>query len=230
MRPTYYKIFLLLISCWHLASAQDTLRLPVIIKWTPSMLLDPDNSLTLGVEIPISRRGSIQQEIGWGHNQFNAHSYEKEQFPTRQTWRLRSQFRLYIPSFSVGRDKFYLAVEYFRKNVLTERYQSVGRLCNPTTGTCVYFEEITIRSNRRVNAFHGKAGYVFFLSSHFILDLYVGAGIRDLVVTDNSGNNLPNNTNRLWDWRTTRPGRYGTMPSISAGFHLGIAFNQKPSP
>ncbi|MCU0341469.1 MAG: DUF3575 domain-containing protein [Spirosomaceae bacterium] len=222
--PRYTLIILVLFGCfWQTAQSQDTLRLDYILKWTPSMLLDPENSIMLGAEIPIGKRWSVQQEVGWGHNAFNAYSNEKARYPNRQTWRFRTQIRFYFPTFSYNGDKFYIAGEYFRKNVLTDSYQGVGRLCNPTTGACAFFEELEVRSNRRVNAFQGKIGYLFYLSPRFVLDLYVGGGIRDLLVTDNASGTPPNAPVRGFDLRSTRPGRYGTMPGISAGFHLGIA-------
>lgn len=201
-----------------------------ILKTIPSTLIDPDNTFTLGVEVPLSSRWSVQQEVGWGHHSFNVFSSEREQYPNRQTWRFRPQVRYYFSDISSPNGSFFIALEYFHKMVLTDQVQGVGRDCNPLTGACAYFEEMPVRTRRRVSAGHFKWGYAFQSQHRMTLEIYMGLGIRELVVTDNSGGAT---TNNLWarggflSFRPDRPGYYGTMPGVSAGFALGYAFRPR---
>lgn len=201
-----------------------------ILKTIPSTLIDPDNTFTLGVEVPLANHWSVQQEVGWGHNSFNVLSSEREQYPNRQTWRFRPQVRYYFSDISSPNGSFFIALEYFEKNVLTDGAQAVGRDCNPLTGACAYFQEIPVRTRRRVAAGHFKWGYAFESQHRMALEIYMGLGIRELVVTDNSGGATSNNIwNRggLLSFRPDRPGYYGTMPGFSAGIALGYAFRSR---
>lgn len=219
--------FALLIYILPFLQAQVIPLPKAILKTIPSTLVDPDNTLTLGVEVPLANHWSVQQEVGWGHNSFNVFSSEREQYPNRQTWRFRPQVRYYFSDISSPNGSFFIALEYFQKVVLTDRMQAVGRDCNPLTGACAYFQEIPVRTRRRVAAGHFKWGYAFESQHRMSLEIYMGLGIRELVVTDNSGGATGTN---LWarggflTFRSERPGNYGTMPGVSAGIALGYAF------
>jgi len=225
-----YTILLLLVSSIQLHS-QVYQSPAAIAKWTPSMLLDPDNTLTLGIEVPFTSRWSVQQEIGWGHNSFNLYSTERERFPNRTTWRYRTQIRYYLSRNPTTTGNSYIAGEYLRKNVFTDELRAVGRQCNAQTGNCAFFEEINVRSNRMVNAFHAKFGYLIITSEGLCFDIYLGAGIRDLRVTDNAGSEvLPNLGTNFFNIRPTRAGNYGTNLGLSGGFSIGYAFRKKEKP
>ncbi|WP_428659768.1 DUF3575 domain-containing protein [Runella sp.] len=199
-----------------------------ILKTIPSTLIDPDNTLTLGLEVPLTNRWSVQQEVGWGHNSFNVYSSEREEYPNRQTWRFRSQIRYYFSDISSPNGSFFIALEYFRKNVLTDQIQSVGRDCDPLTGACAYFQVLPVRINRQVSAGHFKWGYAFSTQSKITIEIYMGLGIRSLIVKDNSGRTMTNIfRNRFLTFRPDTPGNYGTMPGVSAGIALGYAFRPR---
>ncbi|MEZ4905247.1 MAG: DUF3575 domain-containing protein [Spirosomataceae bacterium] len=180
------KIIIYLLFCVmavnQLVDAQDTLHPvimvkstpAVILKFTPSMLLDLDNTLTLGVELPLNSRWSVQQEIGWGNSQFNLWG-DDSLYPHKNNWRFRTQLRYFIFKSTTHQGGWYLAAEYFRKEVFIRQVHAFGRDCNPITGTCAYFQEGILRTRRRVSAIHGKLGYQWILPDNRIsLDLYMG--------------------------------------------------------
>lgn len=211
------------------AWAQDTLRPTVILKFTPSMLLDIDNTLTLGAEVPFSKRWSMQQEVGWGNAYTNLWN-EQSLYPDKNNWRFRTQLRYYFTDPYSPSGGWYFALEYFRKEIFIRQYQALGRQCNPVTGTCAYFEEGILRTRRRVSALHGKFGFQWQFADRMLFDFYIGGGFRKLLVTNDDPLGQANTNlfrTNVFNLRTLRPGRYEAIPSISAGFSLGFLLKQK---
>ncbi|MFN8345263.1 MAG: DUF3575 domain-containing protein [Spirosomataceae bacterium] len=211
------------------AKAQDTLRPAAVLKFTPSMLLDLDNTLTLGAEMPFGKRWGVQQEVGWGSsftNLWNEHSV----YPDKNNWRFRTQLRYYFSNPYSTSGGWYFAMEYFRKEIFIRQYQAFGRQCNTGTGTCAYFEEGILRTRRRVSALHGKFGFQWLIPDRMIFDIYIGGGFRKLLVTNDDPLGQANTNlfrTDVFNLRTLRPGRYEAIPSISAGFSLGFLLKQK---
>ncbi len=228
---TLLKLLNGLIVLWVTSSlqAQDTVRPAVILKFTPSMLLDPDNTLTLGAEIPLSRRWSVQQEVGWGNAYMNLWD-ERSRYAEKNNWRFRTQLRYYFEKPNSKLSGSYFALEYFRKEVFIRQYQAIGRQCNPLTGTCAYFEEGILRTRRRVSALHGKVGYQWLIPDRMVVDIYVGGGFRKLIVSNDDPSGQANTNliqSDLFNLRSLRPGNYEPIVSLSGGFSLGILLTQK---
>ncbi|MDF7822225.1 DUF3575 domain-containing protein [Runella sp. MFBS21] len=203
--------------------AQEQASPSLLLKTIPSTLFDVENSLTLAVEVPFSKHWSVQQELGWGDNAFNIYSRQRELYPNRETWRFRTQIRYYLTDKNTGA---YLAMEYYHKNVVTHSLMGIGQGCNPATGACAYFQEMPIRTNRKVSAAHLKWGCVLETAQRVIIDVYMGMGIRGLVVTDNVGG-ASTFRSEWFTFRPNRPGNYGTTLGISAGIALGYAFRPR---
>lgn len=209
--------------------AQDTLRPKIILKTVPTTLIDPDNTLTLGAEIPIATHWSIYQEAGWGNAALSPWEDGKK-FASKNNFRFRTQGRYYFSDPYSQRGSWYLAAEYYRKEVFIKEYRALGRGCNPATGGCAYFEEGLVKTRRRVSASHVKAGYQVVVPRRLVIDLYLGGGFRKLLVTNDAEEGTINNWfwNRdLFNFRTLRPGSYETTPSITGGFSLGILLGQR---
>lgn len=209
--------------------AQDTLPPRLIVKVTPSMLLDPDNTLALGAEIPLGRGWSLQQEVGWGNAYMNLWD-ERSRYADKNNWRFRTQLRYYFTKPASRLVGSYFALEYFRKEIFIRQYQAIGRQCNPLTGACAYFEEGILRTRRRVSALHAKFGYQWLIPDRMVVDMYIGAGLRKLIVTNNDPLGQVNTNVRdinLFNLRSLRPGHYEPIVSISGGFSLGILLVQK---
>lgn len=207
---------------------QDSTQTSLILKFTPSMLLDLDNTLTLGIEVPLSSLLSVQQEVGWGNSVLNLWD-ERTRYPNKNNWRFRTQVRYIFSKNKSGVGGWYVAVEYFRKEIFIKQLHGFGRDCNPNTGTCAYFEEGLLQTRRRISALHGKLGYQWAVpDARVVFDFYLGGGYRRLIVTNN---NPLGQTNAVWDgffnFRSLRPGKYEPTVSLSAGFSLGIFLGQK---
>lgn len=202
----------------------DTLGSIIILKITPLALFDLDNTVQVGLEVPLRNPAwTIQQELGYGHSAFNLWYGERKQHPDRETWRSRTQIRYYFRQ--QNRNSPYIVGEYLFKKNNEEKYESVGMECNSGPfGPCAYFQNRETHLGRFVNAFHVKWGWQFPMGERMTFDTYVGGGIRALNVKylglpDDARRN--NNNGDFFDIRTNRIGRYGPFPSFSMGFHFG---------
>jgi len=220
-------LWIMSLVCAQTLWGQDTLKPKVILKTTPSMLLDWDNTLALGVEIPLYRHWSLQQDLGWGNSKFNLWG-DGEQYPNKNNWRFRTQLRYYFTDNSVRMGGWYFAAEYFRKEIFIVQNHAFGRDCNPTTGVCAYFEEGLLHTRRRVSALHGKMGYQWFIpDTRLVFDCYFGGGYRRLIVTNDDPSFRGNWVRNPSLFRPIRPQKYEPAVSLSFGFSLGILFAQK---
>ncbi|HEV7350040.1 DUF3575 domain-containing protein [Telluribacter sp.] len=198
----------------------DSLNRQPILKFAPLALFDPDNTLQVGIEIPLpDPRFSVQQEAGYGHSAFNVYPFQREEYPNRETWRFRTQLRMYYRMNESGAG--YFAAEYLFKKNSIQQLKSVGMDC-ASPGQCAYFQTRNVSLGRFVNAFHLKAGWQYYLAPRMNLDVYFGLGMRNLTVRTLGQENeqLRNNSNSLW-FGTDQPGRYGPIGSFTFGFHLG---------
>lgn len=203
----------------------DALKSAIILKITPLALFDLDNTVQLGVEVPLKNPAwSLQQEMGYGHSAFNLWYSERQRYPDRETWRFRTQIRYYF--LKQNRNSPYMAGEYLLKKNMEGKYRSVGMDCSTTQfggQNCAYFQNRRVHLARFVNAFHLKLGWQFSIGNRMALDTYVGAGIRALQVkyVGLPPNSFFNGRRDFLTFRNDWPGRYGPTPSLSAGFHIG---------
>lgn len=197
---------------------------PVLLKFCPIHLLDPDNTLTAGVEIPLGRWTSVQQEVGFGISELNLFYSQRVRYDRFTTWRFRSQVRLYLSRSQTWPRGFYGALEFLHKRVYQYETRSVGRDCNPATGACSYFEITSEPRLKRVNAYHMKFGYQNAISRRFTIDAYLGFGLRSIAIRE-PGEPRPVNRQNDWFWSADTPGIYRPVPSLSAGFHVGYAIS-----
>ncbi|WP_247234230.1 DUF3575 domain-containing protein [Telluribacter sp. SYSU D00476] len=209
------------------AQRPDSLNRQPIIKVTPLTLFDLDNTLQAGIEIPLPNpKYSVQQELGYGHSAFNFFPSEREDYPNKETWRFRTQLRMYYRQNRNGAG--YFAAEYlFKKNSIRE-WRAQGMDCaNPWQ--CAYFENRMVNLGRFLSAYHLKMGWQYILSPRMNLDFYWGLGLRSLTVRNLSVENetLFTDDEPVW-FRPDTPGRYGPAPSLSVGFHLGWILGPLP--
>ena len=197
----------------------------IILKWSPLSLFDIDNTFQVGAEIPLANdRFTIQQDIGYGKSSFNIWYAEEENNPNKSTVKSRTQFRYYF--YEKTRFRSYIAGEYLYKRVVNQETQFVGMDCS-NTGGCAYFQEKNVKQGRFVSALHAKVGWQFYFSNRTTLDLFTGFGLRKAnvrLITPNVGNARFDSD---WDfWRDNSIGSHEVIPSISMGFHLGIALGR----
>lgn len=197
----------------------------VILKWSPLSMFDIDNTVQIGIEIPFKNdRFTIQQEAGYGNSNFNVWYAQEEHRPDESTVKSRTQFRYYF--YEKTRFRSYVAGEYMYKRVVTREMQGVGRECS-LTGGCSYFQNTNVKQGRFVGAFHVKAGWQFYYSNRTTFDLFAGIGLRRAnikMLTPNVENVRIDND--WYFWRNNSIGRQQVVPSLSLGFHLGIALGK----
>lgn len=199
----------------------------VILKFVPLAFFDIDNTVQLGVEVPLKdRRFTIHQELGYGHSVFNPWYINWDNELNKQTFRSRSQFRFYFHEWGAGR--MYVAVEYLHKRVTAQQQMWAGVNCDGNQAGCDYHELRDVKGSKIINALHTKVGWHFYLGNRITLDLYVGGGLRL-----KSYNTTPDNVGRV------QFGKYGWFddldfwedhvlyPSLTTGFQLGIPLGKK---
>lgn len=222
-----YSLMLLLAFVGAVSYAQipkpDTLGSIIILKITPLALFDLDNTVQVGLEVPLRNPAwTIQQELGYGHSAFNLWYGERKQYPDRETWRFRSQIRYYFRKNN--QKSAYIAGEYLFKKNSEEKYESVGMDClSGQFGPCAYFQYRDVHLGRFVNVFHAKWGGQFTIGERMLMDIYLGAGIRALVVRylGIPKSQIPDIGRGFFPVRTDRVGRYHPTGSFSMGLHFG---------
>ena len=217
----YIGIFIVLLGVGQLkAQNPDTLLGRPILKIAPLSLIDPDNSLTVGIELPL--KGSpvaLQVELGYGRTAFNLWSGQRDTYPNRETWRARIQARYYFTQKT--RRGTYLAVDYFFKQNTIRRWESVGQQCT-NNGQCAFFEQQKASLGRFVSAINLKIGWQWQINRKLSLDVFTGIGIRGLNVRYISDSkNVQNDDFRSPIFNIDRVGSYGPYPAINLGFYVG---------
>ncbi|MCE7041073.1 hypothetical protein [Dyadobacter sp. CY312] len=200
-------------------------RKHVILKWSPLSMFDVDNTVQLGVEVPLpDSRFTIQQDVGYGHANFNIWYAEQGPRPNKYTIKTRTQFRFYF--HERPRFRAYVAGEYLYKKVVNSDVRWIGRDCSETGG-CSFFENMKVRQGRFVNALHVKAGWQFYISNRTTVDLFVGMGGRRASVRMLTPNVENVNLDSDWNfWRSDINDRPEVIPSLAVGFHLGLALGR----
>lgn len=227
MKRSVYCLCLFLISstCSLAQIDPEESRKHIIVKWSPLSLFDIDNTFQVGAEIPLKdNRFTIQQDVGYGHSSFNVWYAEEEDRPNKATIKARTQFRYYF--FEKTRFRSYVAGEYLYKRLVNSERQWVGVDCSGTGG-CSYFENKNVRQGRFVNALHVKAGWQFYFSNRTSLDVFAGFGLRKAHVRSLTEGAQNINFNGGWEFfRSDANGSHEVIPSLSLGFHLGVAIGK----
>jgi hypothetical protein len=162
----------------------------VLLKVAPlSILVDPDATIQAGAEVRVSKRNSMQAEVGFGRKGFAITTDDKQNFTDWSVWRVRSEWRHYMNRYRTNKRKNirirsdfplgnYLAIEGFAKQI------------NGTKAGWPYNNEsISSPVEQSVHRFvwgsHVKWGRQIALPgetsnslSRVLLDFYVGVGIR----------------------------------------------------
>lgn len=218
----------------QLAVGQDYATLAqrrAIIKVAPLSLFDYDNTLQLGIEVPLSKttnRMSFQQEVGYGHGRFNIWSQGDDFLSNKQTWKFRSQLRFYLISKPIAR--MYLAGEYMFKNVRKWELREVSPC---TYGNCYPVVQQNVHFQKNVTALHVKLGWQFYFKNRTTLDLTTGFGLRSPKYRVLTPGVTVDPRYAFGDWWWTSGGSEGEVtvdPSLAFGVQIGILLGKLPSP
>lgn len=223
--------------------AQDTDKTPprlsrIILKVAPLTRLDVDATLQGGLEYYGRPTTSVQAEFGYGTPAmqiggigpipWTANTY----VAGKQVWRLRVEGRTYIriPGIhlrgQLPNGGTYVAVEGLYKRV------DVAELDTVRSETEHRFVRAPV--SRQVVAVHGKVGLQTRLSpkthsflGRFLVDLYVGVGVRYIRVIENGPETAMLFQNRaLYDRFQNslyQPGQAYWRPGLTLGFKVGFA-------
>ena len=210
-----------LLLCAAPAFAQvdaNTARNNVIIKFSPLALFDGDNTVQFGVEVPIrNTRFSLQEDLGYGTSDFSIWYSGSVDRPSKSTFKSRTQLRYNY--YGGAHFKAYVAGEFMYKRVLYRENEWVGMDC--VYGDCGYFQNMPVRIERTVSAYHPRLGWQFYFSSRLTLDLFLGVGLRHVRVTRPGlpdGRYAFSSIDELWP---TTP-RNETIASAVLGFNFGL--------
>lgn len=220
------------------AQTNDSLLSAPILKLLPSHIFDIDNSLTLGLEVPLTnKRFSVQGDIGFGRNSLNI--WQRANFWQGQgrddvnveTWRTRFQIKYYlIQKRYLG---YYVGLQYsFKKNIV-KQWQTFGQDCSgsdPWTQICAYQEQKLTTKGRFVNSYGMITGLQWKDRGRFTVDLYLGLGIRNLNVRylNNSSNPSLNRESDIlfFSILPLRVGSYELTPYLYHGIYVGYALKK----
>ena len=151
-------------------SVQQQVRLPILAKYSPLSLLDPDPTIQFGLEYPLSNLVSIQLQVGalktfgrpdfWGNNS------------SRMIYRVRPEVRVYLNKERDSFDGAYLALEGLFKEVRQQRAEEINQ------GS--YFEYKEFLLVRQAWGSHIKFGFqkTFTRNKKWLFDFYFGPGLR----------------------------------------------------
>ena len=182
-----------------------------VVKVAPLSLLDPDNTIQIGVERLLGRQHAVQAEFGYGWQAINLwQNSQNTRYSGREVWRGRVEYRYY---FNRANEPIgpYVAVEGFYKQVNARESGTTGVGCE--TGQCQYYQLFTALVSKHVWGGHVKIGRQFSLSpdNRLLLDFYTGLGYRRSNVE-----------------RVGRPS--GVYYYGSSGYNLFDAFTPQPYP
>lgn len=195
-----------------------------IIKFFPLSLLEPESSVQIGCEIPITKDFALEGSLG--HYLFipglsidflnNKTLTDLKGINTKLEFKWYCNENLFNPKNALfnGDNGFYFAGQMMFKQVHStysyEAYQYYD-----------HYEKskITVKSNvyKDVFVLNAKMGYQIRIYSNFIIDIYAGGGIRQKAIKttyEPKINSYLTNNNRTSE----------ELPNVTAGFKLGWIF------
>jgi hypothetical protein len=219
----------LFFGCVTFVRSQDSTAVIVVIKTTPSLIFDVDNTPTLAAEWLFSKNWGLQQEIGWGNAHINPWQNQRDRFPNKENWRFKTQIRYYSKKLLQSDTRFYTAFEWFRKEIFITQNQYIGQDCSTSTNVCGYFKQTDVNTRRSVSVLSIKFGLQFSVYRRMMIDLYLGGGMRSRTVTNNLSSTERSRNFRLdwWGFSTLSPSVSGPDPSLTAGFSVGYKIFKK---
>jgi hypothetical protein len=195
-----------------------------IIKWAPLSLVEQDNTVQFGIEYLFKGPVSLQQEVGYGWFNFTNNSDNGRVFKNREIWRSRTELRFYVANNGEIRrpQGAYLALEFLYKRMNYNKGGNVGRECNGSE--CEYFEMMNYKLFRDIFGYHGKIGLQFIIEKRLALDLYIGGGLRSIVVKSPGLSAEDSNFREERGFVMSKPMELGqyTLLSMCSGFKLGF--------
>jgi Protein of unknown function (DUF3575) len=144
-----------------------------VVKIAPLSFFDPENTVQFAAERMLGGRSSVQAEVGYGWPGFQY--ARNENYSQQEVWRGRAEWRIYNRANRRPLGS-YFAIEAFYKQVNILENGTFGRECQ--SFTCQYFQSYRSLAQKLVAGGHIKYGTQFSLGGNWLLDFYVGLGLR----------------------------------------------------
>ena len=147
-----------------------------VVKLAPLSLLDPSNTIQIGLERMVGQHQSIQAEFGYGWQGMDLWDVsQRSRYTDTKVWRGRAEWRYYWHGGPVGS---YMALEGLFKQTNAFENGTVGKGCE--TGACQYYQIFSAPITKQIWAGHVKFGRQFALSrnNRLLADFYGGVGVR----------------------------------------------------
>lgn len=194
-----------------------------ILKFAPLSLIDINPTYQIGAEYFFTENYSLQQEVGYGHEKSIMVNWNKQ--TDERTWRFRTEFRKYLPQKQAN---FRGQRNYIAYEIMFKRFDYPADY-TVTINKGNYFENThyTYQFVRDTYAFHVKLGQQEIRTSNFVVDGYLGLGIRwNKVYSDNANPNYTDTVLRIDDLAPIKAGFNQTF-SVSLGFKIGFVAKAK---
>jgi hypothetical protein len=190
-----------------------------MIKFNPSLM--PTGEFNMGVEQSILRNLSIEasggfvftdywegiaRDAGWGSNDGRRPLIESERYDRGQGWTARAAVKYYVRNLNNkgAAQGLYLAMQFMLKQVYYPNSTDMQ------TGSDLVDVSKTVYGGQVLFGFQPVMG-------KFVIDPYVGFGLRYKDFAANRINNLP------YGYTYGEPGGY-VMPSFQLGVKIGVSF------
>ncbi|WP_353720792.1 hypothetical protein [Dyadobacter sp. 676] len=224
-----FAIIVILACLSHYSVAQfdvESARRHVIVKYSPLPMLDLDNTIQFGVEIPLGKGNfALQQDLGYGPPALSSWRVEQREIPDKQTFKSRTHLRWYF--VEKRRMRAYMGPEVLYKKVAYRENQWIGRDCVGGFGPCSFFQNQDVRLDKNVVAGHARIGWQFITPSRLTIDLFTGVGFRHISTASHTPGIPDWEIRRIYDgWEYHTPGESDFRPSIVAGVHFGIVLGK----
>jgi hypothetical protein len=205
----YLTLLFILLCNFNMAAQGPHDSFPrLIVKYMPFNVLDyPQPSVQFGLEYALARRHSLQAEYGQIIISKLVEGY-----------RLRGEYRYYIPNEKKGRD-FYLGLQYSFRKTNTQEVNTFSR----NNGT--YFQTISYNRENVFNGLTAGFGNRYLIGNRLVIDWGMAFGIRRLEVRQHGvppdAELASNDDFELFPF-TRAPGVYA-LPSWLIRLGIGIA-------
>lgn len=227
MSRTLFTIFALLGTvCSSLAQFDvESAKRHVIVKYSPLPMFDFDNTIQFGVEIPLGKGNfALQEDLGYGNSSFNGW-YRSERRPDKEIFKSRTHLRWYF--MERRRMRAYVGPEVLLKKVVYRESQWIGKECTGLYGPCSFYQNQDVRVDKNVVAGHVRFGWQFITPSRFTFDVFTGLGFRRIFGASHSPGIPDSEVRSVYDnWEYVSPNESDLIPSLVAGFHLGMVLGK----
>lgn len=166
-------------------SLQFTHRPAHALKWSPVHILGFYPSLQIAYEMGLSKRLSVQTDIGYVINFENGNNTE---YMNKRGVKLKTELRYYFESMAGGQDGFYASIEPHMTSINFDRSVTTNECFDPNCQSR-YLKYYRYKVEYRETGLSAKGGYIIYFDENILLDLTIGWSWRS--IDYNQPDNVP---------------------------------------